>query len=85
MLKKPPLGDLKQYYISTGIMPLLTYAKCERKKGQKIDTSYNNMYSWIEKQGYKPHKGDVTHFEECSMHQDPYSKDPGFLLERSPW
>jgi predicted transcriptional regulator YdeE len=61
-------------------LPTLTYAKCEHKRGQSIDASYNNIYSWIENKGYKLYKGDVTHFEEYPMHQDPYSKDPEFAI-----
>ncbi|PWW43363.1 MULTISPECIES: GyrI-like domain-containing protein [Paenibacillus] len=60
-------------------LPTLTYAKYEHKKGQNIDTSYNNINTWIENQGYKLHKGDVTHFEVYPMHHDPYSKDPEFV------
>ncbi|GKS13442.1 hypothetical protein YDYSY3_44420 [Paenibacillus chitinolyticus] len=66
--------------MTTVTLPTLTYAKCEHQKGQKIDSSYNNMYAWIESQGYKLHKGDVTHFEEYPMHQDPYSKEPEFII-----
>jgi predicted transcriptional regulator YdeE len=60
--------------------PTLTYAKCEHRKGQEIDASYNNISSWIESQGYKVHMGDVTHFEKYPMHQDPYTKDPEFVI-----
>lgn len=61
-------------------VPTLTYAKCEHKKGQNIETSYTNMYAWIENQGYMLHKGDLTHFEEYPMQQDPYNKDPEFVI-----
>ncbi|MFD0961852.1 GyrI-like domain-containing protein [Paenibacillus chungangensis] len=61
-------------------LPTLTYAKCEHKKGQHIDTSYSNIFAWIEEQGYKLHKGDVDHFEQYPMQQDPYDADPEFLI-----
>ncbi|MFD0677782.1 MULTISPECIES: GyrI-like domain-containing protein [unclassified Paenibacillus] len=61
-------------------VPTLTYAKCEHKKDQNIDLSYKNMYAWIASQGYQLHKGEVTHYEEYPIHQDPYVKDPEFII-----
>lgn len=61
-------------------LPTLTYAKCEHKKGQNIDTSYHKISAWIESHGYKVLLGDITHFEEYPMSQDPYSKDPEFVI-----
>ncbi|MFD0715694.1 GyrI-like domain-containing protein [Paenibacillus sp. GCM10027626] len=66
--------------MTTISLPTLTYAKCDHQKGQNIETSYHNISAWIEEQGYKLHKGDVTHFEEYPMHQDPYSNDPEFVI-----
>ncbi|MBB3072823.1 putative transcriptional regulator YdeE [Paenibacillus baekrokdamisoli] len=62
------------------VVPTLTYAKCEHKRGQNVDASYQNIYAWIENQGYQLHKGDVTHFEEYPMNHDPYIKDPEFTI-----
>lgn len=61
-------------------VPTLTYAKCEHKKGQKIDKSYDNIYAWIESQGYKLHQGGLTHFEDYPMEQDPYTKEHEFVI-----
>lgn len=61
-------------------LPALTYAKCDHQKGQHIDTSYNNIYAWIKNQGYNIHTGDVDHFEIYPMDQDPYTKDPEFVI-----
>ncbi|PWW08671.1 putative transcriptional regulator YdeE [Paenibacillus cellulosilyticus] len=59
-------------------LPTLTYAKCEHRKGQTINASYSNIFSWIERNGYKLHVGDVTHFEIMPMDQDPYTSEPEF-------
>lgn len=61
-------------------VPTLTYAKCEHRKGQDIDRSYQNIYAWIEQQGFSLFKGDLTHFEEYPMNQDPHTKDPEFTI-----
>lgn len=61
-------------------VPTLTYARCQHQKGQNIETSYTNMYAWIENQGYSLHNGDLTHFEEYPMKQDPYDRDPEFII-----
>lgn len=73
------IEDIPEGMISI-TLPTLTYAKCEHTKGQNIDTSYNNIYAWIENQGYKLLKEDITHFEKYPMDQDPYSKDPEFVI-----
>lgn len=61
-------------------VPALTYAKTEHKKGDNIDSSYTNIFAWIEKKGYPLHNGDVTHFERYRVAQDPYAKDPEFTI-----
>lgn len=61
-------------------VPALTYAKNEHRKGENIESSYANIFAWIEKKGYPLHKGDVTHFEQYPMAQDPYAKDPEFTI-----
>lgn len=61
-------------------VPTLSYAKCEHKKEQNIETSYNNIYAWIEQEGYKLHNGDLTHFEKYPMKQDPFSSQPEFII-----
>ncbi|GMK43697.1 GyrI-like domain-containing protein [Paenibacillus glycanilyticus] len=61
-------------------VPALTYAMTEHKKEDNIDSSYTNIFAWIEKQGYPLHKGDVTHFEKYPMAQDPYAKNPEFTI-----
>ncbi|MCR8642700.1 GyrI-like domain-containing protein [Paenibacillus sp. N1-5-1-14] len=61
-------------------VPTMTYAKCEHKKGQQIDMSYNNIYAWIENQGYQVLQGDTFHFEIYPMANDPYSNDPEFVI-----
>ncbi|WP_099159081.1 GyrI-like domain-containing protein [Virgibacillus ndiopensis] len=62
-------------------VPTLTYATCEHKTGQSIEQSYNNIYTWIEKEGLKENNvDDLTHFEKYPMSQDPYNKDPEFTI-----
>ncbi|UFJ40314.1 GyrI-like domain-containing protein [Brevibacillus humidisoli] len=61
-------------------VPTLTYAKCEHRKGQEIIRSYQNLYTWIEQQGFSPFKGDLTHLEEYPMAQDPHTDDPEFTI-----
>jgi predicted transcriptional regulator YdeE len=61
-------------------VPALTYAKCQHRKGQAIDRSYQNIYKWIEEQGFAAGQGDLTHLEEYPMRQDPYDKDPEFTI-----
>ncbi|WP_341538285.1 GyrI-like domain-containing protein [Paenibacillus pinisoli] len=60
--------------------PTLTYAKCEHRRGQNIEASYNNIYAWIQDRGYSLYKGDITHYEEYPMNQDPQSEDPEFVI-----
>jgi Bacterial transcription activator, effector binding domain. len=61
-------------------VPALTYARSEHRQGGNIDSSYTNIFAWIENQGYLLHKGNVTHFEQYPMAQDPYSKYPEFTI-----
>lgn len=60
--------------------PTLTYAKCEHRRGQSIEASYNNIYAWIEDKGYRLYKGDITHYEEYSIDRDPHAEDPEFVI-----
>lgn len=73
------VDDIPEGMVSISV-PTLTYAKCQHIKGQNIDASYQNMFAWIEQQGYQLDKQDVTHFEEYPMAQDPYSNDPEFSI-----
>lgn len=66
--------------METIALPTLTYAKCEHLQGQSIDASYDNIYSWIESKGYALHEGDMSHFENYPMQQDPYTKEPEFTI-----
>lgn len=61
-------------------VPTLTYAKYEHRKGLEIEQSYQNIYAWIEQQGFSPLKGGLTHFEEYPMNQDPHTKAPEFTI-----
>jgi predicted transcriptional regulator YdeE len=61
-------------------VPALTYAKCEHRKGQRIDQSYTNIYAWIEQQGYSSSNGELTHFEVYPLRHDPYDQDPEFTI-----
>lgn len=62
-------------------VPSLTYAKCEHRKGQSIEKSYNNIYEWIKAQELvENHVGNLTHFERYPMNQDPYDNDPEFTI-----
>lgn len=58
-------------------VPVLTYAKCEHRKGQIVNQSYRNIYAWIENQGYEIHDdaAGLTHFEIYPMAQNPYAKE----------
>ncbi|BBI36489.1 GyrI-like domain-containing protein [Cohnella abietis] len=61
-------------------VPKLIYASCEHKGDQNIDASYKDIYNWIEGRGFELSKGDLTHLEEYPLHQDPYTKDPEFVI-----
>ncbi|MNH71314.1 Bacterial transcription activator, effector binding domain [compost metagenome] len=61
-------------------VPALSYARLEHRKGQNIDKSYEQIFAWIEEQGYKKAPGDLTHCEEYPIEQDPYTGDPEFNI-----
>jgi len=61
-------------------VPALAYARCEHRKGQHVERSYQNIYKWIEEQGHALHDGGLTHFETYPMQQDPFEKDPEFTI-----
>ncbi|GAB6926715.1 hypothetical protein JCM10914A_06980 [Paenibacillus sp. JCM 10914] len=62
-------------------VPTLRYAVCSHRKEQSIDQSYNNIYAWINDQGYSAYSPDhLTHFEKYPMSQDPYSDHPEFII-----
>jgi predicted transcriptional regulator YdeE len=61
-------------------VPSLTYARCDHRKGQSIDRSYQNIGMWIEAQGYRLADTELTHFELYPLIQDPYSSDPEFTI-----
>ncbi len=71
-------------YVPEGMVavevPTLNYAKCEHAKGGSIDTSYRNIYKWIEDRGYSVFQGELTHFEIYSLSRDPYDPDPEFTI-----
>jgi predicted transcriptional regulator YdeE len=61
-------------------VPGMTYAKCEHRKGQSIDKSYQNIYLWIESQGFQLADAELTHFEIYRADHDPYGTDPEFAI-----
>lgn len=61
-------------------IPTHTYARCEHKSGNSIEQNYTNIFTWIEKQGYRLNKETITHFEQYPMWQDVNSKDPEFVI-----
>jgi len=66
--------------MTTVEVPALTYVRCDHRKGQSIDRSYQNIYSWTESQGYRGADTELTHFELYPIRQDPYSSDPEFTI-----
>lgn len=58
-------------------VPALVYAKCEHRKGQVVEQSYRNIYTWIGNQGYEIDDvaAGLTHLEIYPMSQNPYAKE----------
>jgi predicted transcriptional regulator YdeE len=61
-------------------VPSLTYATCQHIRGQEIERSYKNIYEWIAGMGYSLYEGDLAHYEEYPIEQDPYSTEPEFKI-----
>ncbi len=60
-------------------LPELTYATCDHEKGQAIDRSYQNIYEWIQSQGYEENPvGHLTHVELYKM--DKIEEEPEFTI-----
>lgn len=64
----------------TRTIPTMTFAVCEHHKGHSIDDSYNNIYQWINGQGYRLNTVEMKHFEEYPLTQDAYETDPEFKI-----
>ncbi|AWB46434.1 AraC family transcriptional regulator [Paenibacillus sp. CAA11] len=73
------LGEIPEGMVSLTV-PAADYARCKHAKGQDIDASYQNLYAWIEQQGYRPQGEGLTHYEEYPMSQDTYDPQPEFTI-----
>lgn len=61
-------------------VPSLACAELRHRKGMDIGRSYRDLYAWIEREGYVPLEGSLTHLEVYPMAQRPEDADPEFTI-----
>lgn len=61
-------------------VPAMTYARCEYRKGDSVDKTYQAVYAWIEAQGCAAALRGLTHLEIYPMHHDPFAGTPDFTI-----
>lgn len=57
-------------------VPEMTYLITEHEKGQNIEQSYENIYQWIQENGYVPfQEDDVRYFDKLPIKHERYPVD----------
>jgi len=61
-------------------IPAHDYAKYSHIKGESIESSYHQIYAWIEEQGLRLSNEPLTHYEVYPMEQDSNDHEPEFSI-----